>query len=56
MFNLIQFTYLLTAAFLIFGLRQMSSPKTAKRGIYSAGWAMLVAVGVTFFLPTLQGG
>lgn len=53
--NIIHFVYLLTAALLIFGLRQMSSPKTARSGIVSAGWGMLIAIVITFFLPTIQG-
>ncbi len=46
--NLIQLIYLVTAFLLIMGLRQMSSPKTAKSGIMLAGWGMLVAILITF--------
>lgn len=53
--NTIQFIYLFTAGFLILGLRQMSSPKTARNGIISAGWGMLIAVLITFFLPIIHG-
>lgn len=53
--NIIQLVYVLTAALLIFGLRQMSSPKTARSGIISAGWGMLIAVAISFFLPIIQG-
>src|SRR5262245_47727073 len=40
--------YLLTTLLLILGLRKMSSPKTARRGIVIAGWGMLAAVLATF--------
>ncbi len=50
---LIQLIYLATAFILIVGIRQMSSPKTAKSGITLAGWGMLVAVLVTCFLPEI---
>lgn len=53
--NLIQLIYLVTAFLLIVGLRQMSSPKTAKGGIVLAGWGMLAAIVVTFFVPTIHG-
>jgi len=49
--NIIQFIYLITAFLLILGLRQMSSPRTAKAGIILAGWGMLAAILITFFLP-----
>lgn len=48
---LIQLIYLATAFILIVGIRQMSSPKSAKAGITLAGWGMLVAVVATCFLP-----
>lgn len=53
--NFSQFIYLITAFLLILGLRQMSSPKTAKKGIILAGWGMLVAILITFFLPDIHG-
>jgi len=53
--NFIHIVYLATAFFLIYGLREMSSPKTATRGIVSAGYGMLIAVLITFFLPSIQG-
>lgn len=53
--NLIQPIYLATAILLILGVRKMSSPKTAKKGITYAGWGMLIAILVTFLLPNIQG-
>ncbi|HRE32794.1 MAG TPA: NAD(P)(+) transhydrogenase (Re/Si-specific) subunit beta, partial [Candidatus Berkiella sp.] len=53
--NLLQFIYLITAFILIVGLRQMSSPKTAKHGITIAGIGMLTAIIVTFFSPQIDG-
>jgi NAD(P) transhydrogenase subunit beta len=53
--NIIQLIYLATAFVLIIGIRKMSSPKTAKQGITYAGWAMLVATLVTFFVPDIKG-
>lgn len=53
--NIIQLIYLGTAFFLIVGMRQMSAVKSAKNGITLAGWAMLIAILVTFLLPTVQG-
>ncbi|PCI07988.1 MAG: NAD(P) transhydrogenase subunit beta [Gammaproteobacteria bacterium] len=43
--------YLLTAAIFIIGLKQMSSPVTAHRGIVWAGIAMVVASLATFGTP-----
>lgn len=53
--SIISFIYLITAGLLIIGLREMSSPKTARSGIVYAGWGMLIAILVTFFLPSIQG-
>ena len=53
--NFIVFVYLITAALLIYGLREMASPKTARRGIVVAGVGMLVAVMITFLLPSIHG-
>ncbi|MCS5712417.1 NAD(P)(+) transhydrogenase (Re/Si-specific) subunit beta [Candidatus Berkiella aquae] len=53
--NLLQFIYLITAFILIVGLRQMSSPKTAKHGITIAGVGMLGAIIITFFSPQIHG-
>ncbi len=46
--------YLLTAAVFIIGLKQMSSPVTAHRGIVWAGIAMVVATLATFGMPQIS--
>ncbi len=46
--------YLLTAAVFIIGLKQMSSPVTAHRGIVWAGIAMVVASLATFGSPQIS--
>jgi NAD(P) transhydrogenase subunit beta len=51
MFDYVQGVYLVAVVFFIVGLRQMSSPATARNGIVAAGAAMLVAVAATFFEP-----
>jgi len=45
--------YLLTAAVFIIGLKQMSSPVTAHRGIVWAGIAMVIASLATFAAPQI---
>jgi len=50
----IQLVYFITAFLFILGLKQMSHPSTAKRGIVWAGYAMLAAVIVTFAWPGLD--
>ncbi len=50
----IQLVYFITAFLFILGLKQMSHPATAKRGIVWAGYAMLAAVIVTFAWPGLE--
>ncbi|KPJ67248.1 MAG: NAD(P) transhydrogenase subunit beta [Coxiella sp. DG_40] len=51
---IIQIAYFAAAILFIFGLKRMSSPKTAASGIYWAGAGMLVAVLVTFLFPNLH--
>jgi H+-translocating NAD(P) transhydrogenase subunit beta len=46
--------YVVAVLVFIFGLKAMSSPVTARRGIVYAGIAMLIAVVVTFFSPGLS--
>jgi NAD(P) transhydrogenase subunit beta len=46
--------YIAVAILFILGLKAMSSPKTAKRGIMWAGVGMVVAVLVTFLQPALN--
>ena len=50
----IQLVYFVTAFLFILGLKQMSHPATAKRGIVWAGYAMLAATIVTFAWPGLS--
>ncbi|MGI9250648.1 MAG: NAD(P)(+) transhydrogenase (Re/Si-specific) subunit beta [Pseudohongiellaceae bacterium] len=49
----IQASYLIAAALFIVGLKQMSSPVTARRGILWAGAGMLLATLVTFITPDI---
>lgn len=51
----IQAAYFAAAVMFIYGLKAMSSPVTARRGILWAGVAMLVAIVVTFFHPQVTG-
>ncbi len=50
---IIQASYFIAAALFILGLKQMSSPVTARRGIYWAGAGMLLATVVTFGTPEI---
>jgi len=50
---LIQGSYFLAAVLFILGLKQMSSPVTARRGIQWAGAGMVLATLVTFLAPEL---
>ena len=52
---LINAAYLVVAALFILGLKAMSSPKTAKRGIQWAGIGMILATVATFFVPGMDG-
>ncbi len=51
--DLINAVYVVAVLAFILGLKAMSSPETARRGIAYAGAAMLVAVAVTFLSPGL---
>ena len=42
--NLIQYSYVVAAALFIFGLKQLGSPATARRGNMISASAMLIAV------------
>ena len=53
--TLVQIAYLLAAVLFILGLKAMSSPKTARKGVMWAGVGMLLATLVTFFKPDLHG-
>ena len=51
--TLIQASYLIAAALFILGLKQMSSPVTARRGILWAGAGMVLATLATFLTPEI---
>ncbi len=51
---LVDGVYVLAILVFVLGLRSMSSPTTARRGIVLAGVAMLVAVAVTVLLPGIS--
>ncbi|MBI2380764.1 MAG: NAD(P)(+) transhydrogenase (Re/Si-specific) subunit beta [Gammaproteobacteria bacterium] len=53
--HLIDASYFLAAVLFILGLKQMSSPVTARRGIVWAGLGMLIATFATFAAPELHG-
>ena len=50
---IIQASYLIAAVLFILGLKQMSSPVTARRGIVWAGAGMVLATLVTFMVPDI---
>ena len=52
---LIQSSYFIAAVIFIIGLKRMSSPKFARSGIVWAGWGMLLAIAVTFAVPSIHG-
>jgi len=49
--HLINFAYFIAALLFITGLRQISSPKTARSGIWLAGVGMVAAIVATFVHP-----
>ena len=51
--TLIQASYFIVAVIFIVGLKQMSSPVTARRGILWAGAAMVLVTIVTFLAPQI---
>ena len=50
----VQGAWFLGAALFIFGLKGMSSPASARRGIVWAGYGMLIAIAATFLIPGLK--
>jgi NAD(P) transhydrogenase subunit beta len=50
----IDIVYFVTAFIFIYGLKQMSSPVTARGGIVLAGIGMLIATLATFGMPDIQ--
>ncbi|AHE97236.1 NAD(P)(+) transhydrogenase (Re/Si-specific) subunit beta [Thioalkalivibrio paradoxus] len=53
--TVINIAYFVAAILFIVGLKQMSSPTTARRGIVWAGVGMVIATVVTFAHPELDG-
>ena len=51
--TIIQASYMVAAVLFILGLKQMSSPVTARRGIVWAGAGMVLATLVTFMVPEI---
>jgi NAD(P) transhydrogenase subunit beta len=51
--DVIQIAYIAAAVLFILGLKSMSSPRTARRGIIWAGVGMAVAVAITFATPEM---
>ncbi|AUB77724.1 MULTISPECIES: NAD(P)(+) transhydrogenase (Re/Si-specific) subunit beta [Spiribacter] len=51
----VQLSYLLAAVLFILGLKAMSSPRTARKGIMWAGAGMVLATLVTFLHPAVHG-
>src|SRR5690625_3950620 len=54
-YPLVQASYFVAAVMFILGLKGMTSPVTARRGIVWAGYAMILATLVTFLHPELHG-
>ncbi len=54
MSTVVEAVYFIAAVLFIWGLKRMSSPRTARRGIVWAGIGMAAAILVTFFLPGLH--
>ena len=50
----VQISWFLSALLFILGLKGMSSPVSARKGIIWAGYGMIIAVVATFFVPGLQ--
>ncbi|HET7592476.1 MAG TPA: NAD(P)(+) transhydrogenase (Re/Si-specific) subunit beta [Rhodanobacteraceae bacterium] len=52
--TVVEAIYFIAAVLFIWGLKRMSSPRTARRGIIWAGIGMAAAILVTFFLPGMH--
>ena len=50
----VQGAWFVGALLFIFGLKGMSSPANARRGIVIAGYGMLIAIAATFLIPGLK--
>ncbi|MBA1148127.1 NAD(P)(+) transhydrogenase (Re/Si-specific) subunit beta [Ectothiorhodospiraceae bacterium WFHF3C12] len=53
--TIVQLSYFAAAVLFILGLKGMSSPKTARKGIVWAGIGMIIATLATFVHPTITG-
>src|SRR5579883_835701 len=51
--SVIQFCYVLSAILFILGIKSLSSPETARRGMNLASFGMLIAIIGTLFLPSI---
>ncbi|HJU26234.1 MAG TPA: NAD(P)(+) transhydrogenase (Re/Si-specific) subunit beta, partial [Rhodanobacteraceae bacterium] len=52
--TVVEAVYFIAAVLFIWGLKRMSSPRTARRGIVWAGIGMAAAILATFLLPGLH--
>ncbi|HET7557266.1 MAG TPA: NAD(P)(+) transhydrogenase (Re/Si-specific) subunit beta, partial [Rhodanobacteraceae bacterium] len=52
--TVVEAIYFIAAVLFIWGLKRMSSPRTARTGIVWAGAGMAAAIIVTFFLPGMH--
>jgi len=52
--TVVEAIYFIAAVLFIWGLKRMSSPRTARQGIVWAGAGMAAAIIVTFFLPGMH--
>ncbi len=52
--TIVNAVYFIAAVLFIWGLKRMSSPRTARRGIIWAGIGMAAAILATFFLPGMH--
>lgn len=53
--TIVQASYFIAAVLFIYGLKKMSSPVTARKGIVWAGVGMVLATVVTYFHPAIHG-
>ena len=52
--TVVEAVYFIAAVLFIWGMKRMSSPRTARNGIISAGVGMAAAIIATFFLPGMH--
>ncbi len=51
--TIIEISYLLSTILFIFGIKSLSSPETARRGMNLASLGMFIAVLGTLFMPQI---